>query len=87
MAGHHLLDAFESGADGVMLCTCHTDNCQAEVGNQVARKRAAAVIELLATAGVDARRVRISSVAANMGTELAGMIGAFAAEMAALENQ
>jgi len=87
VAGHHLLDAFESGADGVMLCTCHTDNCQAEVGNQVARKRAAAAIELLATAGVDARRVRISSVAANMGTELAGMIGAFAAEMAALENQ
>ena len=32
--------AFEAGADGVMLCTCHTDNCQSEIGNLVARKRA-----------------------------------------------
>ena len=87
VAGRHLLDALASGADGVMLCTCHTDNCQSEVGNQIARKRAAAVSELLTAAGVDAQRVRISSVAANMGTELADMIDAFAAEMAALENQ
>ena len=87
VAGRHLLDALASGADGVMLCPCHTDNCQSEVGNQVARKRAAAASELLSAAGVDARRLRISSVAANQGTELADMIAAFAAEMAALEDQ
>ena len=29
--------AFDAGADGVMLCTCHSDNCQSEIGNRIAR--------------------------------------------------
>ena len=87
VAARHLLNAFESGADGVLLCTCHTDNCQAEVGNRIARKRAATVSELLAAAGLDARRLRVSSVAANMGTELADMVTVFAADTAALDNR
>ncbi len=84
VAGRHLLEAFERGADGVMLCTCHTDNCQSEDGSRVARKRAAGVGELLTSAGVDARRLRIASVAANMGNEFANLIAAFADEMGGL---
>jgi coenzyme F420-reducing hydrogenase delta subunit/NAD-dependent dihydropyrimidine dehydrogenase PreA subunit len=86
VSGRHLLDAFESGADGVMLCTCHSDNCQSEVGNHIARKRADGVKQLLASAGVQGQRLRLSSVAANMGTELAATIVAFAESVAGLED-
>jgi coenzyme F420-reducing hydrogenase delta subunit len=81
VATRHLLAAFESGADGVMLCTCHTDNCQSETGNRVAHKRASIVKKQLLAAGVDVERLRISTVAANMGVELVHEIEAFAAEI------
>ena len=86
VAERHLLDAFACGAAGVMLCVCHTDNCQSEIGNRLARKRVQAVSELMAAAGVDDGRLRVATVAANMGTELAASVGAFAEEVAALGN-
>jgi heterodisulfide reductase subunit A len=86
ISSHHLLGAFDAGADGVMLCTCHTDNCQSEVGNQVARKRAEAARELLQAAGVEAERLTIASVAANMGNELTFMIDAFVDRIKALNG-
>uniref|UniRef100_UPI0035654AF3 hydrogenase iron-sulfur subunit n=1 Tax=Desulfosarcina sp. TaxID=2027861 RepID=UPI0035654AF3 len=73
-----------AGADGVMLCTCHTDNCRSDIGNQVARKRADSVRNLLKEAGVDVSRLNIASVAANMGNEFSWMINAFADRIKAL---
>ncbi|MEE4113824.1 MAG: hydrogenase iron-sulfur subunit [Desulfobacteraceae bacterium] len=78
ISSHHLLTAFDAGADGVMLCICHTGNCRSEIGNQVARKRADSVRILLKEAGVDDSRLNIASVAANMGNEFIFMINAFA---------
>ena len=86
IAQRHLLDAFEAGADGVMLCTCHTDNCQAEIGNLVARRRAAATLDLLAAAGLESDRLRVTSVAANMSNELTLMITAFAEDIRRLNQ-
>jgi len=84
ISSRHLLAAFDAGADGVMLCTCHTDNCRSEIGNQVARKRAESVRDLLKEAGVDDSRLNITSVAANMGNEFTFMINAFADRIKAL---
>jgi coenzyme F420-reducing hydrogenase delta subunit len=84
ISSRHLLAAFDAGADGVMLCTCHTDNCRSEIGNQVARKRAESVRNLLKEAGVDGSRLKITSVAANMGNEFNFMISAFADRIKAL---
>jgi coenzyme F420-reducing hydrogenase delta subunit len=77
ISSRHLLAAFDAGADGVMLCTCHTDNCQSEIGNQVARRRADSARNLLKGAGVESDRLEIASVAANMGNEFIFMIDAF----------
>jgi coenzyme F420-reducing hydrogenase delta subunit/NAD-dependent dihydropyrimidine dehydrogenase PreA subunit len=77
VSSRHLLAAFDAGADGVMLCTCHTDNCRSEIGNLVARKRADSVRHLLTEAGVNGSRLDIVSVAANMGNEFNWMINAF----------
>ena len=84
ISSRHLLAAFDAGADGVMLCTCHTDNCRSEIGNQVARRRAISVRNLLKEAGVDGSRLNITSVAANMGNEFTFMINAFADRIKAL---
>ena len=82
----HLLEAFDAGADGVMLCTCHTDNCQSEIGNQVARRRADSARNLLKGAGVESDRLNITSVAANMGNEFTFMIHAFVDRINALNR-
>ncbi len=81
IAERDLLVAFESGADGVMLCPCHTDNCQSDSGNRVALKRVASVGELIASAGMEDDCLRVVPVAANMGVELALKIEAFAREL------
>jgi quinone-modifying oxidoreductase subunit QmoB len=82
----HLLAAFDDGADGVMLCTCHTDNCQSEVGNRVARQRAESVRDLLTAAGVAPDRLDVTTVAANMGNEWVAMIHGFVDRILALDT-
>ena len=86
ISSRHLLAAFDAGADGVMLCTCHTDNCKSEIGNQVVRKRADATRNLLQAAGVESDRLNITSVAANMGNEFTFMINAFVDRIKALNG-
>lgn len=86
ISSQHLLAAFDAGADGVMLCTCHTDNCQSEIGNQLARKGADAARILLQAAGVESDRLTVASVAANMGNELTFMIDAFVDRIKALNG-
>jgi quinone-modifying oxidoreductase subunit QmoB len=80
----HLLAAFDHGADGVMLCTCHLDNCKSHVGNRIARRRGQQVLEILASAGVEAERLSICSIAANMDAEFAALLATFADHIAAL---
>jgi coenzyme F420-reducing hydrogenase delta subunit/Pyruvate/2-oxoacid:ferredoxin oxidoreductase delta subunit len=77
VSSRHLLAAFEAGARGVMLCICHTDNCQSEIGNRVARRRAESAGKLLTAAGMETDRLAVAPVAANMGNELATMIKGF----------
>ena len=86
ISSRHLLAAFDAGADGVMLCTCHTDNCQSEIGNRVARRRADSARNLLISAGVESDRLNIASVAANMGNEFTFMIDAFVGRINALNR-
>lgn len=86
ISGHDLLAVFAAGIDGAMLCTCHIDNCESEIGNRLACRRADAVRDLLVEAGEDGDRLHVASVAANMGSELAFMIEAFVDRIAALEH-
>jgi quinone-modifying oxidoreductase subunit QmoB len=85
ISSRHLLAAFDAGAQGVMLCTCHTDNCQSDIGNRVARKRAESTRDLLTAAGVAPDRLNVASVAANMGSEWVAMIYGFVDRIKALD--
>ena len=55
----YLLKAFEKGADGVMLVTCHYGDCKFIEGNLRAQKRAEAVDALLFESGMDRGHMRV----------------------------
>jgi coenzyme F420-reducing hydrogenase delta subunit/Pyruvate/2-oxoacid:ferredoxin oxidoreductase delta subunit len=69
----HLLAAFRGGADGVMVMTCHTDNCHSENGNSHARRRIELLTEKLPQMGVPPARLEIHTLAANMPREFANI--------------
>jgi coenzyme F420-reducing hydrogenase delta subunit/Pyruvate/2-oxoacid:ferredoxin oxidoreductase delta subunit len=73
----HLMAAFARGADGVMVLSCHTDNCHSSRGNALARQRVELLASRLAGFGVDAKRLAVHSLASNMGVEFVRAVGDF----------
>jgi len=55
----YLLKAFEKGADGVVLVTCHHGDCKFIEGNLRAQKRAEAVDALLDESGMGRGHMRM----------------------------
>jgi coenzyme F420-reducing hydrogenase delta subunit len=64
----YLLKAFEKGADGVMLVTCHHGDCKFIEGNLRAQKRAEAVDALLVESGLNRGRMRVVQKDTENGT-------------------
>ncbi len=61
----YLLQAFTSGADGVLVMSCPQDNCKSTHGNLCAEWSVGQARELLAEAGIDPDRLLFHSLAAN----------------------
>ncbi len=80
----HLLDALESGADGVLLLACHVGNCDSETGTRYGRKTVERVQKVLEKTGGSPGRVAYRTVAANMESEAGGTIKNFQQELSAL---
>lgn len=77
----HILDAFRSGADGVIVLSCHPDNCHAGHGNLLAGRRVDGLLELLPQVGFDAGRLKLKTLASTMGKGLADTLSAFETEL------
>lgn len=86
IASRHLLAAFESGVDGVMVCPCHNGNCRSDNGCRLAHQRADSVRQLLIAAGVNGERLRLVPLAANMDAEFAAVVDAFATDIQNLDS-
>ena len=67
----HILTAFQHGADGVMLLSCHEGNCHSEQGNRFASHRMNRLIGMLSNIGIEPERLLLDSLAANMAFEFA----------------
>lgn len=67
----HVFTAFKSGADGVLVLTCHEDNCYSERGNIYAKKRVENISNMLEQLGFEKERLMIGTLASNMGREFA----------------
>jgi coenzyme F420-reducing hydrogenase delta subunit len=79
-----LLDAFEAGAEGVLVLACHEGNCRSEQGSAHARRRVEEAGRLLAEIGLGAERVRFETLAPNQGARLRRLLGDFETQLAAL---
>jgi coenzyme F420-reducing hydrogenase delta subunit/Pyruvate/2-oxoacid:ferredoxin oxidoreductase delta subunit len=87
ISSRHLLAAFDAGADGVMLFTCHIDNCKSDKGNKLACKRADSALILLNEAGIENDRLDVSSLAANMANEFYMRVNEFVDRIRSLNNK
>lgn len=54
-----VVEAFQKGADGVMVMGCHPGECHYVDGNEKAQRRMAVVTEMLDTMGLEPERFRL----------------------------
>ena len=67
----YMLDAFDEGADGVMIIACSLGNCHHERGNERARARVQRTQKILESVGFEPERVKIHYVSGGMGATFA----------------
>ena len=73
----YILNAFNKGADGVLVSGCHPGDCHYIKGNYYARRRIALVKELLEYSGLEPERFQMSWVSAAEGTKYTEIIKDF----------
>lgn len=73
----YLLKALENGADGVMLCVCHKENCKFVWGNDRAEQRKERAQQILNQVGLG-ERIDFVRVAANQGNQFNTAVKAMA---------
>lgn len=63
----YILDAFERGADGVMVAGCMEGDCHYQQGNFNARRRVTYTQTLLEEIGIEPERVKMFNMSSAMG--------------------
>jgi F420-non-reducing hydrogenase iron-sulfur subunit len=76
-----ILQAFISGADGVMVLGCHPGDCHYRVGNKYAEQRVDQLHELLSLAGVDPSRLLLQWISAAEGELFGRTVDSFTAHI------
>ncbi len=76
-----VMEAFRSGADGVLIGGCHPGDCHYVSGNYKTRRRIYLLKKLLAELGIAPERVRLEWVSATEGAKFARVMKEFVAEL------
>ncbi len=79
-----LLQAFESGADGVMVIGCLEGECHYLIGNLRARKRVERVKKILEEVGIDPERVAMYNLSSGEGPRFAAIANEFTEKITGL---
>ncbi len=66
----HILEAFKSGADGVLVAGCHFGDCHYISGNHRTARRIPLLRKLLDQLGIEQERLRMEWISASEGKEL-----------------
>jgi F420-non-reducing hydrogenase iron-sulfur subunit len=74
---HHVLRAFQKGADGVLIGGCHIGDCHYLRGNYMTIKRITFLQELLKFTGFEAGRLHLEWISAAEGPKLAQTVRDF----------
>ena len=72
-----ILDAFRTGADGVLVCGCHPGDCHYIDGNYKCMRRIPLTKALLSGMGIDPRRLRLEWVSASEGARFKDVVTEF----------
>jgi len=72
-----ILNAFENGADGVLVAGCHPGDCHYRSGNQHCEKRVEKTKKLLDLLGIGSDRLRLEWISAAEGEKFASVIKDF----------
>ncbi|HOV85006.1 MAG TPA: hydrogenase iron-sulfur subunit [Syntrophobacteraceae bacterium] len=81
---HHLLHAFQKGADGVLVAGCHIGDCHYLKGNYMTLKRVKFIEGLLRFAGYDPARLRLEWISAAEGIKFAEVVRDFTSRIQTL---
>jgi F420-non-reducing hydrogenase iron-sulfur subunit len=74
---HHVLRAFQKGADGVLIGGCHIGDCHYLRGNFMTIKRITFLQELLKFTGFESERLHLEWISAAEGPKLAQTVRDF----------
>jgi F420-non-reducing hydrogenase iron-sulfur subunit len=80
---HMVLKTFQEGADGVLIAGCHIGDCHYGKGNYMTAKRFRVIKDLLASLGIDERRIRLEWVSAAEGAKYQETITSFTEQVRA----
>jgi F420-non-reducing hydrogenase iron-sulfur subunit len=69
-----VLEAYRSGADGVLILACHGGDCHYQEGNYRATQRHRMLLRLLAQFGIEAARCRFDYVSAAEGEKFVRVV-------------
>ena len=69
-----ILEAFRSGADGVLVAGCHPGDCHYLAGNYKAQRRVVMMRRLLEQFGIEPGRLRLDWVSASEGDRFAKVV-------------
>ena len=70
----YIINAFQQGADGVLISGCHPGDCHYTHGNYLARRRIATMKKLLEFMGIEPDRVKMTWVSAAEGRKYADVV-------------
>ena len=81
---HHVIRAFQKGADGVLVAGCHIGDCHYIKGNYMTLKRMRFVEGLIAFSGYQPERLRLEWISSAEGVKFAEVIREFTEQIRAL---
>ena len=70
----YILNAFVSGADGIVVMACHPGNCKSENGNTFAQWRVNDAYRMMEESGLEKDRLRFAGIASNMGSDFSHIV-------------
>ena len=77
----YVIEAYQHGADGVLIAGCHEQTCHYRTGFTHAEHRYQVISEFMEQANIDKRRLRIESVSAAESQKIREVIESFSAEL------
>ena len=76
--GLHILQAFEKGADGVLILACPQESCHYISGNIRAKKRVDYILHFLEEIGIEPERLKLFNLASNQAPRFVQVVNEMA---------